>query len=158
MAKLAKQLIKENKMSKFKVGDRVRVGATGGSGHATPGDVGTILPNELVRWDDPAGCTYPYGCSIEHSKLIFANPSLDNLSIDDVVVSDEGNEYTVAAVIGRVVIIENEAGHEDGIFTVKELKDNDWTVKSAESEITEMTLEEVAKLKGIPVEQLRIKE
>lgn len=145
-----------NETKKFKVGDRVRAKVQGF--HAKLGDVGTIGENSWVQWDNPGGCSPQSGCAISYDDLEFYAKTLDSLAVDDVVVSDEGGEYTVLDVHGKVVDIADSDGHFAYSLTVKEMKDDDWTVKGAEPELTEVTLEEVAKLKGVPVEKLRIKE
>lgn len=88
------------------------------------------------------------------------SPTLDNLSVGDVVVDDCcADEYPVVAVLGHVIGLADSDGHFEGWYTVKELKDNDWSVKQPEEadDTVEVTLEEVAKLKNVPVGKLRIK-
>jgi hypothetical protein len=108
----------------------------------------------MLRWryvlDGVAGTDSDYGLELA--------PSLDNLSVDDVVVDDDGSEWTVADVHGKVVDFANADGHFHFSATIKELEDNDYTVKGAEPELTEVTLAEVAKMLGKPVETIRVKE
>lgn len=143
-------------MSKFKVGDRVK-----GTGGCTAGRLATVTmltddedSGEGVhfRRDDDGHTCWEPSYNFELDK------SLDNLSIDDVVVDDCDQECTIAGVAGRMVFLEDSRGHEAGVYTVKELKDGGWTVKGAEPEVTELTLQQIADKLAMPVEQLRIKE
>jgi phosphopantothenate synthetase len=84
--------------------------------------------------------------------------------VGDVLVSSESGERTVLAVCGRLVFLSNVNDLTrtafGSIYTVEDVERSGRTFKSQPQEptLTEVTLEEIAKLKGIPVEQLRIKE
>lgn len=146
-------------MSKFKVGDRVR-----GIGGCREGELARVtgVDDNGVSFVTDDG----YGCWEYDSSFKLVTPTLDNLSVDDVVV-DKSREFTVGAVIGRVVVLEDSDGHAiysrngikdfDSVFTVKQLKDMGFTVKSAEPAVTEVTLDQVAEKFGVPVEQLKVK-
>lgn len=103
------------------------------------------------------------GLDLSSSHSLTTSPigpkTLDNLEVGDVLLSASG-ERTVLAVCGRLVFYSyaDQPNSSSMFLTVEELKDKGFKVKSQESNIVEMTLEEVAKLKGVPVENLRIKE
>lgn len=61
---------------------------------------------------------------------------------------------------GELVIFKDDANRASGNFTIQELHDKGWrlNVEPEEETFVEMTMEEIAKLKGIPVEKLRIKD
>jgi hypothetical protein len=131
-------------MSKFKVGDRV---------------CNSYAEYTVDHVD--GGRVYYTGGGYDMERTVTlvksATPSLDNLSVDDVVVNDDGEEFTVVGVFGRLVFVEDGNGHANGYFTVKELKDNDFTVIGAEEALTELTLPEIAEKFNIPTDKLRIK-
>jgi hypothetical protein len=75
----------------------------------------------------------------------------------DVLIHNCGRTCEIQGAVGTVYIVENSNG--DGVtWTEKEIEQYNYTLKTDEPEITELTLEDIAALKGIPVEQLRIKE
>lgn len=74
----------------------------------------------------------------------------------DVLVS-QGGQFTreIQGNIGKVYF----SIDEDGDARVDaELELNGYTLKTDEPEVIELTLEEVAELKGVPVDQIRIKD
>lgn len=141
-------------MGKFKVGDRVKF-----VGGCSDGEYAKITGFTIVEGQPGIKFTTDDGheCSELQSKAKLVVTALDHLSVGDVLVNEYGDEYTVIGVLGEIVFLADEDGHASDYFTAKELKDNDWTIKTDDSAITEMTLPEVAKLAGIPVEQLRIR-
>lgn len=140
-------------MSEFKVGDKVIIpDDCSVQAYSKYGTVVSLRGDGRPQVRTPNGKEC-YGHAYKHYLS-----TLDTLSVDDVVVNDEGDEYTVASIHDRIVELEGSDGHYFSAYTVKELKDNDWTVKGPGEELTEVTLEEIAKLKGVPVEKLRIKD
>jgi hypothetical protein len=141
-------------MSKFKVGDRVKV----------IDEYFTILTNgsihfvSAVRGDGFIGVDGATSGQWREERFVLVNPTLDNLSEGDVVVDDYDHEHTVGAIVGSIILLVDPDGHAVGPYTAKELKDNDWTVKSAEPELTEVTLEQIAEKFGKPVSSIRVKE
>lgn len=71
-----------------------------------------------------------------------------------------GTEWEVAAKIGKIYILIGEDETASGNYTLKELIESFSLVQEEEEkeEVVEVTLEDVAKNMGIPVEKLRIKD
>lgn len=88
----------------------------------------------------------------------------DTLTQGDVLVDVDGEEYVVQGVIGEAVLYTRNTGDENResahIDSKLELQRDGDTIKQSEQteELVEITLSEIAKLKGIPVEKLRVKE
>lgn len=154
-------------MSKFKVGQRVK--ALGG---IPKGEIGTVVsvknPGRVgVEFDTWHGghnllglCERRKGWNMEPEELESFTPALDNLSVGDVVVDKGGVERTVLAVLPALVGLScvNAPDGFWGWFTIADLKRNGHTVKETEEdEVTELTMDEVAKLAGVAVDKLRIR-
>lgn len=96
--------------------------------------------------------------------LILPSRTLDDLEEGDVIVEDDGDETMILGVCGKVYFISlaNDFNKADGSgWTLDELKADGYTLKQEEEEIvemTELTLDEVAKQLNIPVKNLRIKD
>lgn len=85
--------------------------------------------------------------------------TLETLQVGDTVLDEDGYERIVRAVIADAIAISHPFGDQGmSWFTVQDLKDFGFKVKDADPELKELTLADVAKLAGVPVEQLRIKE
>lgn len=113
---------------------------------------------EHVHYDKSGGFDY-----VSVLTLIKAAPcTLETLEVGDEVATGTNGTKTVLAVSGKLFALSNVdmPGHLDDWWTVQEMEEKGFTVKLAEPEddTVEMTLEEVAELKGVPVEKLRIKE
>lgn len=155
-------------MSKFKVGQRVKCIEARGldSRRISVGATGTVLDEHWrpdVRWDSDGQIE-----NINENQLALAEPTLDALSVGDVVVSG-GEERKVLSVLSGGLIalswVKDDLGGKgfdcfSSLKTVAELKQYGCTVKTEDPdpEIKELTMDEVAKLVGVPVEQIRIKE
>ena len=94
-------------------------------------------------------------------KLIDINPE----TYKDWQVGDKIYTHSLSGEVifrsGEFVVFKDDENRASNNYTCDELFDNDWRlyIKPEKSEeIIEMTLEEVAKLKGIDVKNLRIKE
>lgn len=143
-------------MSKFKVGDRVKVTLKDDSNYGATVEIKTDYRDGTVAVKFLSDAPNPYHDVYREEYL--GSHSLDTLSEGDVIVSEAGIERNVTGVAGRVVFMENSNGHSYDWQTIKELKDNDWTVKQPAEDVTELTLEQVAKLAKVDVSKLRIKE
>ena len=116
--------------------------------------------------------TYPYICILKNGideNFRNAKPlpeekkvkkTLDNLEIGDRLVSNIGNIFTVEGVIGRVYILIREEDGTTLFYSVKELKDYNYRLSEEnDTDVTyELTIEDVAKLKGVSVDKIRIKD
>lgn len=105
-----------------------------------------------------------------HKDLETYEKTLDDLEEGDVLVGDDGDFTKVLGVCGQVVFI---TGYERSIeqlnsnthhstWTVPQLKEAGFTVYQPEEEIVDgdviVTLDEIAKLKGVDVSKIKIKE
>lgn len=82
----------------------------------------------------------------------------DTIKAGDFVKDARGETRKVLGVLDEIVFV-SKLG-DDGLVDFGNTKayfKRDYTIVQPESEMIEMTLEEVARLKGIPVERLRIK-
>lgn len=97
--------------------------------------------------------------------------TLENMEPGQLVKDSGGDYHKVLAVIPgekgkRIYVISTYDSNKEGadlekvgeMFSPAELEANDYTPVTDEDDTIEMTLEEVAKLKGVPVEKLRIRE
>lgn len=96
-------------------------------------------------------------------KEEMSEKTLRTLEYGDVVVDEDGDECFVMGRAGAMVWLsddENEATHFSYTtpYTVLELEKKGFTIKGQTEDLVEVTLEEVARLKGIDVSKLRIKE
>jgi hypothetical protein len=74
----------------------------------------------------------------------------------DVLVQYEFN-YIVEGVIGNLVALSNSNG--SGILrTFEKLEQEGYTVKQPEPETIELTLQDIADLKGVAVERIKVVE
>lgn len=142
-------------MTKFKVGDRVRL--TKDCNPSKKGDVVTIL-----SYDSNSGCWNTSDNSMHGERhLELATPSWDNLQVGDIILSDFGSEAKVLAVIGDV-FLRSSWDDFDIVgywYTTKQAQGYDCTLKGSEDEDTvEVTLEEVAKKFKVDITKIRIKE
>ena len=80
--------------------------------------------------------------------------------VGDKIINRTGNKGEVIFRSGELVVFKYNNGNASDTFTTEELYDLSWRLdeKPCEESIVEMTFEEIAKLKGIPVENLRIKD
>ena len=94
-------------------------------------------------------------------KLIDINPeTYKDWQVGDKIYTDSLSGEVIFRS-GEFVVFKDDENRASNNYTCDELFDNDWRlyIKPEKSEeIIEMTLEEVAKLKGIDVKNLRIKE
>lgn len=91
--------------------------------------------------------------------LIKMEDIMDNLQQGDIITNNINEDrLEIQGKIGKVYVTLALEDNVSYTYSAKELEDSNYQLEVAEPEITEVTLEEVAKLKGIPVEQLRIKE
>lgn len=141
-------------MSKFKKGQRVQVN-----------DWDSLSGRILTVKDGPVGTGSGGNYYFEEidepvlgDHLELATKTIDNLEVGDVLVREEWHDLIVQGTIREIVfVVTGDKSRQSYDYSVTELKNNGWKLKDSE-EITELTLEEVAELKGIPVEKLRIKD
>lgn len=94
-------------------------------------------------------------------NLKFPPRTLDNLEEGDVIVGI-GGERKILGVCGEVYFLSMDKDFSAAWtgLTLNDITDCGYTIKqeAEEQEITELTLEDVAKLANVPVEKLRIKD
>ena len=80
--------------------------------------------------------------------------------VGDKIIHINGNRGEIIFRSGELVIFKHHNDTASVNYTVEELHKNGWRLNEQpiEEPIVEMTMEEIAKLKGIPVENLRIKD
>jgi hypothetical protein len=92
-------------------------------------------------------------------NLDYREHDMNNLQAGDVLEHDNRDyNLKVQGTIGEVVFA---IDFDHGIvryYSVRELKDKGWKLKTDEPETTELTLEQVAEKFDIPVDKLRIKD
>jgi hypothetical protein len=128
-----------------------------------------LLQNRFVNMFNPNDrqgfiFSFSYSCDKERIKnLRIIEKSLETLEVDDILVDMEGDERKVLMVspdFNCVLLSEFSNFHDTSCWeTISSLKSRGYKLKNSPSEpMHELTLEEVAKLAGVPVERLRIKE
>lgn len=139
---------------KFKIGDRVKVIYKGDVNY---GKIGTITEKGYcydwrVDFDNYDGLN-------DENDLELVPKTLDNLEVGDILTTEVGNKRKVLGICGEVVFLSYP--NEPEIFkeglTLKEIKDFAYKLKE-DSEIVELSMDEIASKLGIPVEKLKIKE
>ncbi|NDZ93301.1 hypothetical protein G3I13_01820 [Streptomyces sp. SID6673] len=151
-------------MTQFKKGDRVEVVKRGTHDYDV-GHIGTITyvdtdtsaqPYILDGRDRDDG--YPW---LYEREIALAIRDLDHLQVGDVLIDEDDDEATVLAVLGDVFLISrwNTPSAASLWHTVEHAKRKGWTLKDQPAaDPVELTLEDVAKLKGVPVSQIKIVE
>lgn len=133
----------------------------------TKGKIYTIVdtyhpaPYPLAMIDDKGDkCSYSEEVFSKYFKVI--DRTWDTLEVGDILLDVSKNEFTVLSITGLLYGLsqkDNPSCHSDW-YTKEEFDKYKYTIKqdTPEDDITELTLEEVAELKGIPVDKLRIKD
>ena len=100
--------------------------------------------------------------SFNESDLSPVEKNLYNLKVGDIVIDGNLSERLIIDKISTLFVMSEVEDHEANIFMMNayNLKKHGYKVKQpiTESEYTELTLAEVAKLAGVDVSKLRIKE
>ena len=101
------------------------------------------------------GCEY----CLKPSDLLPLKKTLQDIEIGDVVVDRDGNEFAALEVFTQLCMLSYSDNHDSvgAIRTFKELESNGYTIKDQESEIKELTMDEIAEKFDIPVDRLKIK-
>jgi hypothetical protein len=117
--------------------------------------------------DDKLGYKYSWVLSADFTcggvtNLKPVNKTLNELETGDTVIDEEGDEYFVMGVAGKMVWLsddENEATSTAYTtpYTLKELERLEYKVKGEEPEVTELSMDEIADKFGVSVKQLKIK-
>lgn len=141
-------------MSKFKVGDKVIYKGKKAVVNYTYNGYDWGIE---IEFEDGEVCLVG-NTEVRQGEVKLYKKSLDNLEVGDVLVRN-GQERAVLAVVDKLVALSYWDMPDEHYewYTVAELRKSGMKLKDSE-EITELTLEEVAELKGIPVEKLRIKD
>ena len=104
-----------------------------------------------------------YGCfTDEHLEQVEKRLEYGYCDIGDILIDEYGQELTILDT--RKILFDysdpEDVDEHEGTLTYKEANVMGWKIKQVEvvEEMIEMTLEEVAKLRGVDVSKLRIKE
>ncbi len=149
-------------MSKFKVGDRVRVVAhTRITYHSKIGITGIVkkiqnstetnYPITVVRDTDNENEDF------NEKDLELAEKTLEDLEVGDTLVDEDGDEVKILGIKKSYILSAWGNCDEDDEWTIKELQQNGFKFKSPSTE-TVLTLQEVADKFNCDVKQLRIKD
>jgi hypothetical protein len=158
---------------KYKIGNKLKV-KKGCEGECVTYRISKNATHiKITDVDD--NCNYSYGIFNGKKKLDTCYDCLkdehleplektwDTLEEGDVVVSKTGGQREVLAIKGRVIILSihndfNSCSYHS--FTKEDLIANGYTIKNStpESDTVEVSMQEIAKERNIPVEKLRIKE
>lgn len=88
--------------------------------------------------------------------------SLEAMKVGDVIAHPDGRETKVLAITNNHTAFLKSAWDDfDYVYswyTFTEAKELGYKLKNQPEDITEITLEEIAQLKGVPVEKIRVKE
>ena len=126
------------------------------------------VPDELRR-----GYAYSYPIlqnsinpEILNLSLIKKNSTINDLETGDTIIKN-GVEFYVEQISPSVFVLIRDKGNDKlektlGYLSITELKSQGFKLKAEEpeqpqSDIIEMTLQEIAHMRGIPVDKLRIK-
>lgn len=88
--------------------------------------------------------------------------TLEDIEVGDILIDNVEDERFVMGVAGKMVWLsaneeEAECDGETSLYTMLELKENGYKVKGQESEIMEISMDEVAKKFGKSTSEIRIK-
>lgn len=80
--------------------------------------------------------------------------------VSDKIINKDGTKGEIIFRSGELVVLKYNNNTASDNYTIEELYSIGWRLdeKPMEESFVEMTMEEIAKLKGIPVEKLRIKD
>ncbi len=95
-----------------------------------------------------------YGCFKPH-MLVPVEASFENLYEGQKLLA-YGDEYTVLFANGLVAIVSDEDG-ESSTVSAEEFSEREFEFVGEAEKVTELTMEEVAKLAGVDVKNLKIK-
>lgn len=152
-------------MRKFNVGDEVKIIAKVDDDHEI-GDIGKI-----IRLPPRCPCDYVVAVPgksdngwYDEDELEAAKRDLHHLRSGDILLDDDGDERKVIDVLPNSVLLSvygdgNDLDTAGSWFTPGELKRDGMTLKQdTPAEVTELTLEDIAKLKGVDVSHIKIVE
>lgn len=153
----------------YREGDRVRVKQNAGelgtiNNDVRPGQTGTVVT--------VTGGDYPYRVEgdtgmkerFRARQLELVDRDLHHLQAGDILIDVDGDESKVIDALPNSVLL-SVYGAGDDLDTAYEwltpgtLKRKNYTLKQdTPAEVTELTLEDIAKLKGVDVSQIKIVE
>lgn len=85
----------------------------------------------------------------------------DGLLEDDIIVNPQGKKRKVLGICGKAIFLSSIADFTEATtyyFTLIELIKRGWKLDNQESKEVELTIEEIAKLKGVDPKLIRIKD
>lgn len=155
--------------NKFKVGDLARV-RDDANNHTFYNDIQKGDIARVIRLNGDQ--TYKYRLRTDDGReetfrgeqLDLVARDLDHLQPGDIILDDDGDERKVIDVLPNSVLLSawgsgDDLDTADDWFTPGTLKRKGFTLKQdTPAEVTELTLEDIAKLKGVDVSQIKIVE
>lgn len=142
----------------------LRVGDEYGSKYAIDRAIITGFKIDRVLFIDNAG--FDSECSIDH--FVNSYYKLNPIEVKqmkykqgDILVDNKGDIRKVLGVCGEVYILSCVDDHRSAsnfLWTDHDLDSSCIKLKPSVADVVELTLEDVAKLKGVPVDKIRIKE
>ena len=148
---------------KFKIGDKVELLEDYWS-NRKKGDKFTITSREggftndmdlysCVSLDDPNVRMGVFG-----KRLKLAEKTLDDLEVGDILLDSDGDEVKVLAICNEIIGISEYDDFDtfNKWLTISEIKNRFTLKQDLTAKITELTLEDVAKLAGKDVSQIKI--
>ena len=146
----------------LKVGDKFRVIE---NSNLYPFDIGEVL---FLREDDGTDSPYFFNHKSDFQPIFFSDlepvtKTLRDMQPGDIIVDEDDKEAKVIDVLPNSFL---RSFWGDFSFTscwhsFEEAEKTDWKIKGCEEdeeEMIEMTLDEVAELRGVDVSRIRIKE
>jgi len=167
------ELIKENEMTKFTVGQLVQLVSNAKDLGSVDNErfFGQLLRVERVGEDDYNIRVVPTEGSngeddyeyFRESQLEVAEVNFETARAGDKVKDNDGDEYIVLAKVGNIIALSGYGSSQSEFrewYTKSDFEDATFTFIQPETTpvVKEVTLEEVAKSLGVPVETLRIKD
>ena len=144
----------------FKYGDKVLVKDTEHTRRIAPETIGRVA---IITSSDSGNCYLlnfnQWSMNFYSEDIELYKKTLNDLQVGDVLVNAADNEATVLGKCGRVVFVSklNEPAKHSCGYTVEELEEKGMKIKEAKPEVTEVTMDEVAKKFGCSVESFKIK-
>lgn len=153
----------------YREGDRVRVKQNAGdlgriNDDVRPGQTGTIVAvtygDYRYRVEGDTGMKEDFRAR----QLELVEPDLHHLQAGDILLDEDGDERKVIDALPNSVLLSVYGDGDDldttgSWFTPGELERDGLALKQdTPTEVTELTLEDIAKLKGVDVSQIKIVE
>ena len=96
---------------------------------------------------------------VEDFQLVDISPSeYKDWQVGDEVINDSGDRAEIIFRWGELVVLKNSIGRASVNYTLDELFERGFRLIVEEEVLVELTLDDVARMKGVSVDRIRIKE